>query len=565
MNSPQFGLYLELLRSPMLPSKRNSDVLRQEQPAGQLADAPNDLTLHRGWLGPWICAAALFVLRIILLPLNTDFPSAFSHDSAYIAIVARNLLSGKGWVNDASWLVFLHPARLPMPYHNANPLYPLLTAVAAKVLGLPVVRAGLLVSALASVGLFLASFYLASYWMKSDWSVLLIALAVTVFPPLWQCSLRMLPDALTLTLLIAGLAFFVRAERYPLCIAAGIVFGAAWLTRSTASLIAPALVVYAFAAWTWPKAILRLTLAGVAALVVAAPWLIHTAHVWGSPLRSDATYYAFQDFYARPYGGSIDRYWRSPELPPPPMQLIRSNGAGAILTHVVTGIPRVIMGWFRDGWERRYVPRIVLLVLLASVALRFRRHFLTPAFFASVVYAGLQIVVMALRSDSFEPRYLAPLTALMVLWLGCGIATLLAGQGLRGPARYALILGIAFLACYVPFQDAVLVRQNAQDSPVANRRRVRRSISAQITHLDPVVVFDPYFYTFDTGAQALSIPQSSDDYLLRYMEQYNSRWIILSDDDVSFWEPQWRQELPPWLKVRGKFEGNILFERVPPS
>jgi len=547
----------------MLPS-RNNGVAQQAESKIHLADGQHALTLRRGWLGPWICASALLALRVLLLPLNTDFPSAFSHDSAYIAIVARNLLSGKGWVNDASWLVFLHPARLPMPYHNANPLYPLMTALTAKGFGLPLVRAGLLVSALASVGLFLATFYLASYWMKKDWSVLLIALAVTVFPPLWLCSLRMLPDALHLTLLIAGLAFFVRAERYPFCIAAGILFGAAWLTRSTASLIAPALLVYAFTAWRWPKAALHMALAGVAALVVAAPWLIHTAHVWGSPLRSDAPYYVFQDFYARSYGGSIDRYWRSPEIPPPPMQLIRSDGA-AILTHVVTGIPKIITGWLRDGWERRYFPRIVLLVLLASVAIPLRRYFLTPALFASVVYGGLQIAVLAVRSDSFEPRYLAPLTALMVLWLGCGIATLLAGQRLRGPARYALILGIAFLACYVPFQDAVLVRQNAQDSPVANRRRVRRSISAQITHLDPVVVFDPYFYTFDTGAQALSIPQSSDDYLLRYMEQYNSRWIILSDDDVSFWKPQWRQELPPWLKVRGKFEGNILFERVPSS
>ncbi len=522
---------------------------------------PKESMPHRDWMWPWICAGALLILRLILIPLSNAFSSAFTHDSAYIAIVARNLLNGKGWVNDASWLVFLHPARLPMPYHNANPLYPLLTAVAAWAFGIGVIRGELLVSALASVGLFLASYYLVSYWLKKTWSVLLIALAVTFFPPLWQCSLRMLPDSLHLTLLIAGLAFFVRSERYPFCIAAGISFGAAWLTRSTATLIAPALVVYAFAAWTWPKAMLRLAVAGAVVLAVASPWLIHTAHVWGSPLRSDASYYAFQDFYAQSYGGSIDRYWRSPEVPPPPRQLLRKDGV-AILTHVVTGIPKVLMGWFRDGWEGRYLPRIVLALLLVFVAIVFRRHFLKPPLLASSVYAGLQVAVMALRSDSFEPRYLAPLTVLTVIWLGCGIAVLLAGQRLRGAARYALIAGTVFVACYVPVQDAILVRQNAADSVVAHRRRVRLAISATMTHLDPVVVFDPYFYSFDTGAQALSITQSSDAYLLSYMKQYDSRWIILTEDEVRFWRPDWLVHLPPWLKVRGVFDGNILYERT---
>ena len=181
------------------------------------------------WLGPAVCALALLALRLVLLGFNTSLSRAFSHDSAYIAIVARNLLNGKGWVNDASWLVFLHPARLPMPYHNANPLYPLLTALAARAFDIQIVSAGLLVSALANVLLLPAAFYLVSYWVKDTSTALLISLAVTIFPPLWEDSLRMLPDALHLTLLIGGIAFFVRAEKWMLCAAAGVFFGSAWL------------------------------------------------------------------------------------------------------------------------------------------------------------------------------------------------------------------------------------------------------------------------------------------------------------------------------------------------
>jgi 4-amino-4-deoxy-L-arabinose transferase-like glycosyltransferase len=517
------------------------------------------------WVWPCVCAAALLVLHLILLQFYTAFSSAFSHDSAYIAIVARNLLNGKGLVNDASWLVFLNPACLPMPFHNANPLYPLLTALTAKAFGLSVARAGLLVSALASIGLFLAAFYLVSYWLQSIWSPLLIALAVTFFPAVWQDSLRMLPDSSLLTFLILGLAFFVRADKIPLCIAAGISFGAAWLCRSTASLIGPALAVYAFASWAWPKALLRLALAGVAALAVAAPWLVYTARVWGSPFRSDASYYVFQDFYAKDHGGSIDRYWRSPDPPPPPAQLLRSEGI-AIFTHTITGIPKVIRAWLRDGWNQQYLPRIALLLLFVSLAVAGRRYLLTAPVLASLVYGAIQVGVLSLRSDSLEPRYLAPLTALTVLWLGYGVAWIFATRRPRRPAAYALIAGCLLLAGYIPLQDAILIHYTAaEDNAVVSRRRVRLSISAAITHLDPVIVYDPYFYTFDTGAQSLSIPDSSDAYLLRYMERYHSRWIILTADEVRFWKPDWLMRLPPWLRVRGIFDGNTLFERVPSS
>jgi 4-amino-4-deoxy-L-arabinose transferase-like glycosyltransferase len=501
-----------------------------------------------------------------LLPFSTDLAPAFSHDSGYIAIVARNLLNGKGWVNDASWLVFLQPDHLPMPYHNANPLYPLLTAVAAKVFSIQVVPAGLLVSALADVALLIGAYFLVSYWLKNTWTALVIAVAVATFPPVWKFSLQMLPDSLTLTLLIAGLACFVRAENRLFAAAAGILFGAAWLTRSTASLMGPALAVYAFAVWRWPAALFRLSLAAAVALLVALPWLIYTAHVWGSPFRSDAPYYVFQDFFARSHGGSIHRYWRSPTPPPTPAELLRTDGA-AVLTGAVTGIPKVLRAWLQAGWEDQYYPRIVFVILLVSVALISRRHLTEPPLLAAAVYVAMQIGVLSLRANSMEPRYLAPLTAFAVLCVGCGIAALPARWRPPRAAGYALYLGCAFFAVYTPLQDARLTWHTLlqEDPATANRRRIRRSIAATITHQDPVIVFDPYFFTYDTGAQALSIPDSNDAYLMRYMDRYHSRWIILSDDEVRFWKPDWQAQLPSWLRIRAVSGGNTLFERVAPS
>jgi hypothetical protein len=161
-----------------------------------------------------------------------------------------------------------------------------------------------------------------------------------------------------------------------------------------------------------------------------------------------------------------------------------------------------------------------------------------------------------------EPRYLAPLTAFTVMWLACGVADLMEhGAGKSG--RCALILGCSVCAVYFPLRDASLVRQlSAEDSHTAPWRRARRLMSADITHQDPVIVMDPYFYSYDTGAQALSIPVSDDAYLRRYMSEYHSRWIMLTNDELRSWEPQWSSGLPSGLRIRAEADGGKLLEWV---
>src|SRR5712664_592271 len=81
------------------------------------------------WIGVIIAVSVYILLRIVTIPAHPESTNGFWHDSAYLTIIARNLLAGRGYVNDAHWLVFLNPDTLPMPYHNGNPLYPTLMAV----------------------------------------------------------------------------------------------------------------------------------------------------------------------------------------------------------------------------------------------------------------------------------------------------------------------------------------------------------------------------------------------------------------------------------------------------
>src|SRR5207302_1604743 len=117
---------------------RPAPTLQRPAQAGPAKPAPRSAPESPSWLrvacwSVWAIVAIYIGVRLSLLPADASASWGFTHDSAYIGIVARNVIAGLGLVNQAHWLVFLAPDSLPMPFHNANPLYPL--AVAGSALG----------------------------------------------------------------------------------------------------------------------------------------------------------------------------------------------------------------------------------------------------------------------------------------------------------------------------------------------------------------------------------------------------------------------------------------------
>jgi len=68
------------------------------------------------------CHILYAILRAVWVPSDGAVAGGFSHDSAYLSIVAEQVRLGHGLVNPAHWLLVLHPSAIPMPYHNANPV-----------------------------------------------------------------------------------------------------------------------------------------------------------------------------------------------------------------------------------------------------------------------------------------------------------------------------------------------------------------------------------------------------------------------------------------------------------
>ena len=277
-------------------------------------------TARRTW-PVWVGLGLYTAVRLALLPADPEVVPGFSHDSNYIAIVANNLLAGRGYVNDALWLVFLQPEQLPVPYHNANPLFPTAVAGLTWLTGQSAAWAGLALSAASSAALFAALFVLAGLCVRPVWQQALLAAAGTFFPAVFEDSLSMLPDA-PCTALQAWCAASLFCARGPRAAAlGGGFFGLAWLTRSSAVLMLPAVGLYLVLRDGWKPALGNAAVFGLVAAAVASPWLWHTAVVWGNPLRSATSYYLFEDYVARQRGIPVEHYWHSPEAPQAPNPL----------------------------------------------------------------------------------------------------------------------------------------------------------------------------------------------------------------------------------------------------
>jgi len=515
-----------------------------------------------------ICLIVYALLRIALIPSAADVTKSFSHDSAYIAIVARNLLAGRGLVNDASWLVFLDPPALPMPFHNANPLYILATAGIAAMSGGDVVRGGLIVSAVSSALLVVAVMWLVSYFTTRR-VALAVAVMASLFPPIYQLSLSMLPDALCLTLSVAFMAAFVRIESRGAWIAAGALFGLAWLTRSSSTLMLPAAFVYGLLAWGWRRTIIRCAGVGVAALIVVSPWLWHSYVVWGKPLHSDASYYLIQDIVALKLGGSPDdgllRYWHSTTVPPSTGAILKADPVWFI-TWVLLGLPKVLKAMGTEWASSSRAAVIALGVLMAATIPLLPRLWRRAEWIACALFVATTLGIFAIRPLSVEVRYLALVSVLAAIVLALLVVRAVADvrRGERGLAMVIAAVGVVFWLALVPASDVARMQMMRTPNPVRVQQQALNRQVRDLVRSGPVVVETPYFYSYDTQAQALSIPQSDDPYLVAYMNRFGARNVLLSDAEMAFWRPDWSAgRLPPELHVVARMNNASLLGFAP--
>lgn len=522
----------------------------------------------RLWCAIIIVTFAIVCVRVALIPSSPENTFGYSHDSAYITIVARNVLNGRGLVNDASWLVFLNPATLPMPFHNVNPLYPIAIAWVAGLIGVNVEYAGFLLSAISISLVPLVCFALLIRLGIQPRMALFPALAPALTPGLTEVSMTFLPDALATVLSLSFFACIIRMESYRHAALAGLFLGISWLTRSTAVLLLPAAFIYIFLTSNWRRAFNRVVVIGVAAGVVALPWLVYTARTWGSPFRSDSAYYLFENYYARAFGGSVEQYYHSVSLPPPVFHLLKTDLLG-VLSYMVRGAPLVVYHLCKGLSSSSLSLAVAIGASTLFLVLLLRRRMAPQIPFVSLALFGATCVaVYAIRGSSFEYRYAAPLTALLAVVLGLGTTSAIIEvrnptSGRKGLAAWATLACLSVWVLFAVKSFDVYRGYKAEDHQLVAYRDLAREVNDLYGTGRPIVVgTKPYFYTAATGNPSLSIPLSNGDFLVSYMQRYGASFILLTEKELTFWRPAWQMSasLPPGLVLVARPRSAYLFK-----
>lgn len=527
-------------------------------PASDVNAPPHDGA--RRWLPPMVgLVAVLGVVRIAAAFFQTVRDQAFGHDPSYLWIVARNALLGRGFVNDAHWLVFLDPDTLPIPYHNAQPLFSFLTATLART-GLDVTTSGYVVNAVAGVALVVAvAWLLRAFDVAWAWA-LAVGLVVTLWDPVGSLTFHYGTNALTMLFATLCFAAALSEVRFS-AVWTGVFFGLAWLSRGDAILILPAVGLALLIRHGAATTAVRLAVAGLSAAVVASPWLIHQWSVWGSPLRSDSSYYLVQDYVAiKQRGITVWEYWHSPVVPDGLTSVVASDPV-AFVVHTLEGVPRVIVHTLADWAALSPFVALVLTVLGgAGLFVLWRDHRAT--FVVLGVLLAAHVGIWAIRSYTYETRYFSILAILFGVICCAGYVEL--DRRLRksswsrsGPVLLAAAAALAILPPTVRSTERLF----SPDPELLEHAAFYEAVDALAEGDGPVVVGDkPYYFTQMTLRSSLSIPYADDAYLRSYMEKYGARYVALTDAELEFWHPDWRDPsaLPEFLEPVPDAPGHVF-------
>ena len=506
----------------------------------------------------WSLWVAYVLVRTAMLPADLSETPSFTHDSGYIGIVARNLVAGRGYVNDVNWLLFLNPPALPMYFHNANPLYPTLAAGIMRLTGWDPARSAGVLSIIGSALIGLGVYWLVRRFHPSGKLAIAGAVLAIVFPANWRISFSIMPDALATGVTMCLLALVVYAARWWQWVLAGLLFGASWLTRSSATLVVPVVALWMVRRRGLTRGLTGGVLIGAASLIVATPWLVHTARVRGGPLVSDASYYWLMDYHAAHTNRGVDQYFRSMEPPPSGATVLRTDPAGLLsfgLRGAGTTVKRALGGLAE--WDK--VAALALLLALGAGAMSLAKSALSLEVVAGALVWLLTVAALAVRGPSVEARYFSVGNTFLCLLLLVPFATTLTGwrRWLRAP------IAVYVAVTLVP-QDLRLTRfMLTPDSSLAGFRAYAQEVARTMPDSSAAVSHLPYLFAYHTGRRAVSPPYPGKPLLLEVMGRYHASVVMLPTDSLGYFYPGSPAALAPDLRLDRQL-GRFTVLRLPP-
>jgi len=128
-------------------------------------------------------------------------------------------------------------------------------------------------------------------------------------------------------------------------------------------------------------------------------------------------------------------------------------------------------------------------------------------------------------------------------------------------------LGVLLWAVIFPAAAtrAIADTYHTNDAEIAYLQ-LARQVQRTYTDGSPVVVGKwPYFYSLETSASGLSIPWDrdqarADQGLFQYMRKYRAPFVLLTDDELKYWRPDWSsRSIPGELEQVARVQNGRLF------
>lgn len=487
--------------------------------------------------------ASLFGIRLALIPADPSITPWFNHDSAYIAIISNNLLAGRGFINDAHWLLLDRFQSLPVYFHNSNPLYPILNATFAALPGMNVVWAGAMVSIAGWLGAGAAVAWITWHLSRDFRLTIIVLLSVLFFPACLEASFRVLPDSCSTALSLWSLALLITASAeaahrpdrisYLRWSLAGFAFGLAWLTRSSVMILVPTIFLWLAPSILhrsrWPNLSFRLILFAFFAFLPAIPWLWRNHNVFGSAFYSENTMALLMDYWSYQFHIETDQFWRT-ELTYGGFGDVLRNDPIGIFTFWIKGFYLHIKGMAASlSYGNKFVLACLVPGMILSTWLFIRSFFRHPLFLPSLATPLATFTILSIRGGSSESRYI------LLLWIWLASASGFAihycfCKGLKPKSKEffipASLLLLMLLTCV--WRDvAIAYNSNAVDPMLEDTRQNALQVSALLAPREPVAHFLPYFFTFYSGSSSFSPLFAPLPDAVQFMKRFNARYLVL--------------------------------------
>jgi len=479
-----------------------------------------DVTSPTGARGGLALAAILgigLLVRLALSGLSTT--SNMDPDAAHFLNIARCFANGQGFSNPAAWPAWIQPAALPMPETFKEPAYPWLISHLARPLG-NWFRAGQWLSLLAGAALPWVTWQLAQRRGLDHATSLLAAALVAASPLALVQSVRVMVDA-SFALVVTSM-FLLAAPRseggHALIddLAAGALFGLAFLFRAQTLLLLLPLLALMIEARALKAALPRIALAIVVAVVVASPLWLRNLALFHTPMYSDVVAYGLW-----PY---VDHLTFSHGLEHPP----------AVVPFVLAHVPQVLAHMVHSfaAFFVHSLPEMVIghalwmLPVAAGVLLS-----LSGARRWLFAYLYLGVTLIFISAVHWDARYFTSSVPLWALFTALGTTALarpLASLALAGPVRGAHVTAAA-CALVLLLQVMTARRELRQFAPpeIAAAQSEAAFLDAHLAKDEAVLAVTTSYWSWFSDRPSVHLVIADEARFDAVMDRLKVRWAAL--------------------------------------